>query len=857
FFDESSTHALLQLKPATLTLVDEFPEDAYCAPGPGTNVSGQDVSGSSHSNSRGLSMTDPTVNTKMALHTVNDMWSGSLFRDDSVTANTDDPVPVKEKLPFTIVKDDHKRQEDVGICKGTSLAFTIYSDGDNQKKCVPQSSESLALVKDDTSTKAKCLATQEELYPENQNENLPPMGYQQEKEVRTLAGILQPATNVPFIPLEEQLKEEEEQDEEAASDDKEINDDDDEYVILQNRPSMADLTLKMPFSSEAFAKNAKIVSTPAAWVLEEAPKVTITDNGSVTAFKVADHFPLVNEVQEKDDPEEKDSGELMPPPDKIWPSTTLEYKPKGEFSPIMETSREYISSSSSSGNSATSTMLGASLPSSLTHCAGLSASQTSRSRHCSNAQAEGGLEQVTGSQTGDFTKSGYLADKSRGESLADSRPSAAPYQSNALGDEEFMFNPVEAAAAMLEMEKLPSSAPPTGTKETLKDSNATEVKEAPSINFPDKINPFDNALIGQLLSNLNENVENRGGFIQMSGKLPLVKPNMQITLGQEFFRVRRLQGEGAYAKVYQATTVDPMNVTVLPSLNDSDEEDENDELQMILKIQKPACLWEFYICHELRRRLKANAASEQVLDSVMRINRGYIYANGSILVNQYHKYGTLLDMVNGFKSNGRGVPEDIAMYYMIEVLSIVEHLHNCQIIHADIKPDNFVVRDMPNISVTAKSPDEMFQFSPCSLKLIDFGRSIDMKLLPEGTTFTEKVTTEGFTCCEMREGLPWTYQTDLFGIASIAYCLLFGSYMDVKKGPSGKWELKGATIKRYWVEHLWNELFSTLLNVPSCSSLPNLSALKKKFMMCIFEKKLERELTGNIQKLNVILLQKK
>lgn len=56
----------------------------------------------------------------------------------------------------------------------------------------------------------------------------------------------------------------------------------------------------------------------------------------------------------------------------------------------------------------------------------------------------------------------------------------------------------------------------------------------------------------------------------------------KITLGGEMFHVRRLRGEGAYAKVFQASTLDPMNVTIMPSFDDSDEddEDEDDEKQV-------------------------------------------------------------------------------------------------------------------------------------------------------------------------------------------------------------------------------------------------------------------------------------
>jgi len=44
------------------------------------------------------------------------------------------------------------------------------------------------------------------------------------------------------------------------------------------------------------------------------------------------------------------------------------------------------------------------------------------------------------------------------------------------------------------------------------------------------------------------------------------------------------------------------------------------------------------------------------------------------------------------------------------------------------------------------------------LKLIDFGRSIDMTLFPAGTTFNTNCYTEDFQCIEMKESRPWTTQ---------------------------------------------------------------------------------------------------
>ena len=65
------------------------------------------------------------------------------------------------------------------------------------------------------------------------------------------------------------------------------------------------------------------------------------------------------------------------------------------------------------------------------------------------------------------------------------------------------------------------------------------------------------------------------------------------------------------------------------------------------------------------------------------------------------------------------------------------------------------------------------------LKMIDFGRSIDMRQYKPGTTFTASVDTSGFQCIEMKTHQPWTYQTDLFGVAGTLYVLIFQKYMQI------------------------------------------------------------------------------
>ena len=75
----------------------------------------------------------------------------------------------------------------------------------------------------------------------------------------------------------------------------------------------------------------------------------------------------------------------------------------------------------------------------------------------------------------------------------------------------------------------------------------------------------------------------------------------------------------------------------------------------------------------------------------------------------------------------------------------------------------------------------MFQDGSPTLQLIDFGRSIDLTLLPPDMTFTKVVKCDGVTCTEMKEERAWREHIDYHGLAAISYCLLFQTYMETVK----------------------------------------------------------------------------
>lgn len=197
---------------------------------------------------------------------------------------------------------------------------------------------------------------------------------------------------------------------------------------------------------------------------------------------------------------------------------------------------------------------------------------------------------------------------------------------------------------------------------------------------------------------------------------------------------------------------------------------------------------------------------------------GIIGNNSSILVSDFSPFGTLIDISNAVRTaTGRCIDEIIIFYIAKQLLSIFHHLHAAQIIHADVKPDNFLL-----INKIDTSPGNQKPF----IQLIDFGLAIDMKLIKKmSPTFRGfNVTLQKNSCCEMKDGRLWSYHLDWFGIAGTIHALLFGEYMKVVKNKNGKWQPQ-THIKRYFEKEMWENFFEALLNItdthPDVESLKN------------------------------------
>ncbi|XP_022376263.1 mitotic checkpoint serine/threonine-protein kinase BUB1 isoform X4 [Enhydra lutris kenyoni] len=137
-------------------------------------------------------------------------------------------------------------------------------------------------------------------------------------------------------------------------------------------------------------------------------------------------------------------------------------------------------------------------------------------------------------------------------------------------------------------------------------------------------NPWDDTLILKLLSGLSKPVRSYPNTYEWQCKLPAIKPKTEFQLGSLLVYVDHLLGEGAFAQVYEVTHGE---------VNDT-----KNKQKFVLKVQKPANPWEFYIGTQLMERLKPS-----MRHMFIKFYSAHFFQNGSVLVGDLYSYGTLLD----------------------------------------------------------------------------------------------------------------------------------------------------------------------------------------------------------------------
>lgn len=101
-------------------------------------------------------------------------------------------------------------------------------------------------------------------------------------------------------------------------------------------------------------------------------------------------------------------------------------------------------------------------------------------------------------------------------------------------------------------------------------------------------------------------------------------------------------------------------------------------------------------------------------------------------------------MISLYRVSGKPMDEVLVVYYTIEIMKVLESLHKAGIIHADIKPDNFLIRNDPCEQWDNWGTGAEGGWDTKGLVLIDYGRGIDTTVYPPNTRFTSDVGADTF-----------------------------------------------------------------------------------------------------------------
>lgn len=388
-------------------------------------------------------------------------------------------------------------------------------------------------------------------------------------------------------------------------------------------------------------------------------------------------------------------------------------------------------------------------------------------------------------------------------------------------------------------------------------SLAEKLSLSQSYHFSNPCNPFDPAILSSLLSRVPSDAEFHDLRDQSSKQLEALEKFVKksdslspyvLTLDGHRFMISEKLGEGGFGSVFKARDVGKR--TSAEDDEDEDDFDLDDDMDddessslVAIKVVKPRNTWEYHVLRRLHTSLSSSLRRSLVLPHAL-----YAYSDESFLVLDLCPQGMLLTIVNnavsaGVSQQGACLDELLVMFFSVELIRLVEGMHNAGFIHGDLKIDNCLLR-LEEIPGGASAWNAQYQpsgeggWSYKGLKVIDFGRTIDTKMFPSGQEYLTDWETDERDCFELREGRPWTFQTDYFGLAGIIYCMLFGKYIQsssialVPDSTIKRYKIS-TPLKRYWQGDIWNRLFDALLNpclVRSNGALPicdELAAIRK------------------------------
>lgn len=251
----------------------------------------------------------------------------------------------------------------------------------------------------------------------------------------------------------------------------------------------------------------------------------------------------------------------------------------------------------------------------------------------------------------------------------------------------------------------------------------------------------------------------------------------KLTGGSHVYTVEQVLGQGGFGITYKVKArIKAGNITVtthfavkefFPSSCWRNEGSTDMLYSPTTKEETQACLKDFIAEGQRLQRICS------INSNIVSVNEVFEANNTAYFVMEYLSGGDLRKMV---KDNGGGLSEATMLSILTPVAGAIQCLHDNNMLHLDIKPENIVMRqsdDGPDVPV-----------------LIDFG--ISVHFTAEGaptTTRPTKGVTQGYSPVEQFAGVShFEPRLDIYALSATCYFLLTG------KDPKSAFEINAASI---------------------------------------------------------------
>lgn len=254
---------------------------------------------------------------------------------------------------------------------------------------------------------------------------------------------------------------------------------------------------------------------------------------------------------------------------------------------------------------------------------------------------------------------------------------------------------------------------------------------------------------------------------------PRERIKSKVRLGDITYTVISKLGEGGMGKVYRI---------------------EHSSEPYALKIETPPNPWEFYIMRQLEVRSVLHCTYAHSF---------HHYENTGLLIMDMKEGMTLLEALNFYREqfSQQQMPEPLVIYIAAKLLSITSKLHKASIVHGDLKTDNVMIH--------------AYDGGDVCLTLIDFGRSVNLTLLPSSPQLKAGWQVDDSDYVFLSQEIAWpAWKIDYWGVADTVHWLLYGASMRTQLLSEGRYMVT-KPLRRYWQKELWTKFFESLLNPPA------------------------------------------